>query len=52
MKTHLKLLALFLMLLMLVQSTAVSAFAFTPIEVETNIYQAAGQRRRHSLPLL
>ncbi len=48
MKTHLKLLALFLMLIILVQSTVVSAFAFVPVEVGTNIYQAAGQPTKYS----
>ena len=42
MKTHLKLLALFLMLLMLVQSTVVTVFAFAPVDGETVIYAASG----------
>ena len=48
MKTHLKLLALFLMLLMLVQSTVVTAFAFVPVEVDTDIYQASSQPSKYS----
>lgn len=48
MKTHLKLLALFLMLLMLVQSTVVTAFAFVPVDVDTEIYQAAAQPSKYS----
>ena len=48
MKTHLKLLALFLMLLMVLQSTAITAFAFVPVQVDTNIYQAATQPTKYS----
>lgn len=48
MKTHLKLLALFLMLLMVVQSTVVTAFAFIPVEIDTGIHQAAGQPSKYS----
>ncbi|MBR2381486.1 MAG: endonuclease [Clostridia bacterium] len=48
MNRFLKLLTLFLVLIMLVQSTVVSVFAFTPLDVETNIYQAAGQPSKYS----
>ena len=48
MKTHLKLLALFLMLLMLVQSTVVTTFAIVPVEVDTGIYQAGTQPSKYS----
>lgn len=42
MKTHLKLLALFLMLLMLVQSAIVTVFAIAPVDGEIVIYAASG----------
>ncbi len=48
MKTQFKLLALFLMLLMVLQSTAVTAFAITPIDVSVDIHQAAGQPSKYS----
>lgn len=41
MKTHLRLLALFLILLMLVQSTVISTFATTHIDIDTGAYRAA-----------
>ena len=40
MNRFLKLLTLFLVLLMLVQSSVISIFAFSPIEVDVGIYQA------------
>ena len=48
MKNTIKLLSLLLLLLMLVQSTALSAFAFTPIDVTVDIYAAAGQPSKYS----
>ena len=48
MNRFLKLLTLFLVLLMLVQSTAVSVFAFAPVDIDTGIYQAAGQPSKYS----
>lgn len=48
MNKFLKLLTLFLVLVMLVQSTVVSVFAFTPLEVDTSIQQAAGQPSKYS----
>ena len=48
MQRFLKLLTLFLVLLMLVQSTVVSVFAIPHIEVDTGIYQAAGQPSKYS----
>ena len=40
----LKLLTLFLVLIMLVQSSVISVFALSPIEVDTGIYQASAPR--------
>ena len=49
MNRFLKLLTLFLVLVMLVQSTVVSAFAFAPIDVDDSIYAAAtGQPTKYS----
>ena len=48
MQRFLKLLTLFLVLLMLVQSTVVSVFAIPFIDVDTGIYQAAGQPSKYS----
>ena len=43
MRIHIKLLTLLLALLMLLQASAVTIFAFEPIDVDSGIYQASGQ---------
>ena len=48
MNKFLKLLTLVLVLVMLVQSTVVSVFAFAPVDIDTGIYQAAGQPSKYS----
>lgn len=48
MNRFLKLLTLFLVLVMLVQSSVVSAFAFAPLDIDTGIHQAAGQPSKYS----
>lgn len=42
MKNNIKLLSLLLLLIMLVQSTVVSSFAVSPVEIDTGILQATG----------
>ncbi|MBO5715487.1 MAG: endonuclease [Clostridia bacterium] len=48
MNKFLKLLTLFLVLIMLVQSTVISVFAVAPLDVDTSTHQAAGQPSKYS----
>ena len=48
MKNYIKLLTLLLLLTMLLQSTVLSAFAFTPIEITVEVHNAAGQPTKYS----
>ena len=48
MKIHIKLLTLLLVLLMLTQSTVLSVFAVTPIDIDTSIYQASTKQHDYS----
>lgn len=48
MKNYIKLLSLLLLLIMLVQSTVLSAFAITPIDISIEVLQATGQPSKYS----
>ena len=48
MKNYIKLLTFLLLIVMLLQSTVVSAFGFAPVDVTVDVYAAAGQPSKYS----